>query len=95
MIISIDYDETYTCDPEAWDHVISLLREYGHTVYCVTMRYPDLGEALEVMAYLNDKVDAMFFTGRKAKKDFMFDQGICVNVWIDDMPTFILHDARG
>lgn len=94
MIVSIDYDETYTCDPAAWDEVIAVLRKFGHTVYCVTMRFPDLQESMEVIADLNFKVDAIFFTGRKAKKDFMFDQGICVNVWCDDMPTFILHDAK-
>lgn len=95
MIISVDYDETYTCDPKAWDEVIASLRRLGHTVYCVTMRHPDLHESLQVCADLNSKVDAIFFTGRKAKKDFMFNQGICVNVWIDDSPFFVLNDAKG
>ncbi len=93
MNISIDYDETYTCDPEAWDSVIKVLKGCGHTVYCVTMRHSDLHESLEVMANLNGKVDAIFFTGRKGKKDFMYEQGININVWIDDMPLFVLKDA--
>lgn len=94
MNIALDYDETYTRDPEFWDGVIKLARERGHKVYCVTMRYAlPQGEALEVAAALNGKVDAIFFTSRKAKKDFMYEQGICINVWVDDMPTFILYDA--
>ncbi|MNL17170.1 hypothetical protein D3C87_1382480 [compost metagenome] len=95
MNLSLDYDETYTRDPVFWDHFIKLARDSGHKVYCVTMRYGlPSAEALEVAADLNGKVDAIFFTERKAKNNFMYEQGISINVWIDDMPTFILHDAR-
>ncbi len=94
MNISLDYDETYTRDPEFWDQVIKLARERGHNVYCVTMRHPPpSGEGMEVAATLNGKVNACFFTARKAKKEYMYDQGVRIDVWIDDMPTFILHDA--
>lgn len=92
MILSLDYDDTYTRDPILWDIFISNARSRGHTVYVVTMRYE--GEGSQVIAALNDKVDKIFFTGRKAKYDFMVEQGIMVNVWIDDMPWFILMDAK-
>lgn len=94
MIISLDYDETYTRDPKAWDQFIQVMRRAGHKVYCVTMRSSDLHESLEVMHDLNGKVNAIFFTGRKAKKDFMYSQGINVDVWIDDQPGFIIMDAK-
>ena len=93
MIISLDYDETWTRDPETWKKVVAVLRMAGHTVYCVTMRYDNHHEKTEVGSQLNGVVDAIFFTGRRAKSDFMYEQGIKVDVWIDDMPLFIYQGA--
>jgi ABC-type uncharacterized transport system substrate-binding protein len=92
MVISLDYDDTYTRDPRLWDAFITAAKASGHTVYCVTMRYRK--EGADVVRTLTGKVDNIFFTERRNKHDFMFEQGISVNVWIDDMPWFILHDAR-
>jgi len=92
LIISLDYDDTYTRNPEMWDRVIRELKDSGCTVYCVTLRYPDFeGEA--VRAALHGKVDKIFCTGRQAKRDFMYSHGIHVHVWIDDNPNFIIMDA--
>lgn len=90
IIISLDYDECYTRDPKTWDQVIKVFKDAGHTVYCVTMRSPSLGESSEVISNLSGKVDAIFFTDRKGKRDFMYDHGIAVSVWIDDMPEAII-----
>lgn len=95
MNIAIDYDETYTCDPQAWDDVIDIFRNRGHSVYIVTMRKLDPCESVKVMHDLDGKVDGIFFTGRKAKKDFMYNLGIHISVWCDDNPFFVLHDAKG
>ena len=38
MILSIDYDNTYTADPLLWDQFIVNALERGHTVYCVSFR---------------------------------------------------------
>lgn len=92
MVISLDFDETYTRDPKLWNTFIALARMQGHMVYVVTMRYEK--EGAEVIKALNDKVDGIYFTGRKAKQRFMYDIGIAVNVWIDDMPLFVLMDAK-
>lgn len=92
MVLSLDFDDTYTRDPLLWDAFVEAARKRGHTVYCVTMRYKT--EGADVLKLLKGKVDDIFFTERKNKHDFMFEQGIFVNVWIDDMPWFILHDAR-
>lgn len=94
MNISLDYDETYTRDPIAWDQFISLMKSRGHTVYCVTLRSSELHESLEVMNDLNGKVDAIFFTNRSAKRSFMSNQGLWIDIWIDDMPIFIDRDAK-
>lgn len=38
MNISIDFDDTYTRDPEMWNAFIRLAQASGHKVYCVTAR---------------------------------------------------------
>lgn len=91
MNISLDYDNTYTRDPIFWDEVILLAKRRGHSVFCVTMRYEHEGK--EVKEALENKVESIFFTGRKAKDKFMFGKGISIDVWLDDIPFFCCNDA--
>lgn len=91
MNISLDYDSTYTRDPEMWNIFIANAHLSGHKVYCVTMRHTWEGD--DVREALEGQVDYIFFTGRKAKKKFMYDKMIGIDVWIDDIPFFILNDA--
>lgn len=91
MNISLDYDNTYTRDPKAWDQFIELFKSRGHMVYCVTMR--SAAEATQVFHDLTGKVENIFCTNREAKKDFMFRIGIPIDVWVDDMPLFCIEDA--
>lgn len=94
MNVSLDFDNTYTRDPETWDEVVKLFRAKGHKVYVVTMRYLDGWEDIPVTKALKDKVDGIFFTSRKAKKSFMFNEGISIDVWLDDIPYFVDNDAK-
>lgn len=91
MVISLDYDDTYTRDPQMWNDLIGIMQRAGHTVYCVTMRAPAEGRA--VKESLESRVDGIFFTARQAKRDFMNTRGIQIDVWVDDNPAFILMDA--
>lgn len=93
MQIGLDYDDTYTRDPATWNAVISLLRQAGHKVYVVTWRFPD--ECTPVHMNLSGYVDGIYPTSRKAKEKFMFAQGICIDVWIDDNPRAVLHTMEG
>lgn len=93
MNISLDYDDTYTRDPALWDAFIEQARKQGHKVFCVTMRYPHWSESKPVFESLTGKVDDFFFTGRKAKRPFMYQQRINIDVWIDDQPNWIVTDA--
>jgi hypothetical protein len=92
--VALDYDNTYTLDPAAWRAVIRVLKDQGHKVYVVTMRH-EKHEGDEVKERLSSKVDGIFFTSRKAKKPFMYAQGIHISVWIDDIPFFVDNDAQG
>lgn len=91
MNIALDYDETYTRDPRFWDMVICAAKHREHTIYCVTMR--SAAESDDVIRDLYDKVDGIFCTNRAAKEKFMFNEGIMIDVWIDDSPFFVLNNA--
>ena len=38
MKLSLDYDDTFTRDPETWYKIAMLLQQAGHTIYGFTMR---------------------------------------------------------
>lgn len=86
MIISIDYDSTYTADPETFNKVIGLFQQAGHTVICVTSRSPDMGEP--VLASIGKLIPVIFANGT-FKKAAAHKRGYDVNVWVDDMPMTI------
>lgn len=93
MIISIDYDCTYTRDKILWDSFIQQAKARGHIVYCVTARNPKY-DSPEVINDLKHLVDHIFFTAGTPKEAFMLRQGICVQVWIDDDVRAILPVHR-
>jgi hypothetical protein len=88
MIISIDYDDTFTRDKILWTEFIKSSIMRGHTVVCVTARCEtyDSREVIEDLGHLVE----IYFTCGKPKQKFMFNKGICVHVWIDDCPEAIV-----
>ena len=92
MNIGLDFDDTYTRDPEAWNTFIRYFTSRGHTVYCTTYRYPE--QSAEVYASIGEIIghDRCYFTGYRAKQAFMLKQNIRIDVWIDDMPELINQD---
>lgn len=81
-VFAIDYDDTYTADPDLFDEFISLAKRRGHLVVCVTFRAPS--DALE-----RDVGVEVFYTSGVMKAEFMSSQGLIPNIWIDDMPHII------
>lgn len=93
MIIALDFDGTYTEDPELWNTVVTHMQHRGYEVFCVTMRYDNEFEAPVVRNCLEHIVNRIIFTGRKAKEKFLDELGIKVNVWIDDRPYYVYIDG--
>lgn len=56
------------------------------------MRYP--GEGDYVNEVIGKYVDGIIFTGRKAKKPYVYSMGIYLDIWIDDQPESILNGAE-
>jgi len=93
MLFALDYDGTYTESAELWDIFITSAIAQGHTVICCTMRYEET-ESVEVKAALENKVDAIVFTGRQAKLAYLFNLGVTPDVWIDDAPHWIFQSSK-
>jgi hypothetical protein len=86
MIISVDYDGTYTADPELWDDFIKSALVKGHTVICITARTETIGQVVKDSI---GQLVPIIFTGGQPKRQVAFQQGYQVDVWIDDMPQII------
>lgn len=78
--IAIDWDETFTADPEMWRSIIREMEGRGHTVYIVTSRSPYAVEEC-------DREDvAVIATSGSPKRQTCMDLGIWIDIWIDDFP---------
>ena len=90
--LCLDYDHTYQGDTDLFDDIIFLFFNRGWNVILATYRHPtkdwhpdfDNLEAQGVKCY---------FTDGHAKKPFLEDLGIKVDIWIDDNPKAILEDS--
>lgn len=89
MNIAIDYDDTYTRDPDFWKMVISAAEFRGHKVYCITARSP--AQDIDVLDSIGKIIghDNCLFTSMRAKKKYAYSKGIRIDVWIDDLPVFV------
>lgn len=93
-VVCLDYDGTYNLAPEQWDEVIKVFQTvFKWKVILCTYRHkekdwhPDFTHLQD-----NVKIDCYFSDGR-AKKQFLEELGISVDVWIDDKPDVILNDS--
>ena len=93
MNISLDYDDTYTRNPELWDMIVRQFQAKGDKVFLVTWRFPD--EEVPGITKLRATLSGIHFTCRTAKEKYMFDQGINIHVWIDDNPRSIIQSMEG
>jgi hypothetical protein len=79
--IAVDYDNTYSDDPELFELFIKTAQSRGHIVAIVTAR----GESQPVPV----KSCEVFYTDGALKSPFMREQGLEIDIWIDDWPEII------
>lgn len=91
MNLAIDFDETYTRDPELWDLLLSRAMARGHRVLCVSARHErQMAEVRDTIGRLIGP-DACFWTGGVPKRRHMAEAADThVDVWIDDAPESIV-----
>ena len=89
MNIGLDFDDTYTRDPEGWNEFIYNFTSRGHTIYCTTFRFPE--QSQQVYDSIGKVIgnDNCHFTAYTAKRQYMQSKGIMIDVWIDDQPILI------
>lgn len=89
MIIALDYDDTFTLDPDFWLLFIESATNHGHKVICITARRKILEHQQELMRALPDSVET-HFSYDEPKADYAKRNNIFVDVWIDDSPGWIV-----
>lgn len=77
MKIALDYDGTYTLDPEFWDAFIFEAKDRGHSVVIVTSRSKD--EPIESKTACH-----VIYCSYDAKEKFYNP-----DIWIDNDPRYI------
>lgn len=90
MIIAIDYDHTYTNDPELWDEFARNAIKRKHSVYCVSARAESMmDDAKNTIGKVIGPANC-FGTNLHPKREFMLNNhNIRIDVWVDDTPSFI------
>lgn len=88
LTIAIDYDDTFTADVNAWSAVIRVLQNAGHRVVCVSARRNDFGHRRELEAALPKDV-TVFLSYGTPKREYVKQNDLEVDIWIDDMPEAI------
>lgn len=98
MIFGLDWDGCTENDIELFRAFVTLLKQRGHQVHVVTMRYPSEryggGNKSAIPDDFAALVDGVVFTSRQAKLPAMIARGIKVDVWIDDNPRAINESAE-
>jgi len=89
ILFALDYDDTYTLDPDLWLRIIDMILAAGHELIIATMRCH--WERDDMDPRLLEKVAVQFCCG-KAKKPTLARQGLHPHIWIDDRPDWIIGD---
>jgi len=88
LIIAIDYDDTFSADPEFWTFVIEHGKSRGHAFVCVTARCGSPEDRHELREALPNI--PFHFSCDEPKADYARRYGLGIDVWIDDMPGWIV-----
>lgn len=88
----IDFDGTFSADPELWRRFIALAESRGHRCYVVTCRRDtdenreDIGPHVTGLPRYRH-----LFTGLSPKRWFCEQQCTRIDVWIDDQPESVIN----
>ena len=79
--VALDYDGTYTSDPQIWGQIVGLLKRAGFEVICISSRFPNVP--------IQDMPVPRYYTCGQQKWEFAQERGLKVDIWIDDIPSCI------
>lgn len=82
LVIAVDYDNTYDEIPDLLEPFMQSAKKAGHVVVIVTARNKDKHP-------ISGLEHEIFYTDGQKKHDYMLEQGLSVDIWIDDYPELI------
>ena len=92
MIIAIDYDETYTVDPDGWDLFCAMFMDRGHTIICVSARNEEhMGPVRDTLGKVIGAGNCIGVNKQPKKQTMLQEYGMIIDVWIDDIPESIIN----
>lgn len=89
-IICLDYDGTYNKFSELMNIIIDYCEKKNIKCILATMRFDY--EKDDGLMELEKKIK-IYYTGRKAKSEYLKCCGIIPDIWIDDNPIWIYKDS--
>jgi uncharacterized protein len=92
LLISLDYDRTFTAAPGLWRSFIGMATAAGNRVVCISRRDDDEANREELrLAFADLEVADLILCGSGTqKRDAAAKAGLAVDVWIDDYPEGIV-----
>lgn len=97
LTLSIDFDRTFSADPQLWGEFARKAVADGNTVVMVSRR-PDTEEDRQTVTdTLGDYADAfsqVLLVGDRLKDEAAKEAGVNVDVWVDDSPQFIRSEPE-
>jgi HK97 family phage prohead protease len=92
LLISLDYDRTFTAAPGLWRSFVATAAESGNRVVCITRREDTEQNREELrLAFADlDVADLILCGTGTQKRDAAAAAGLAVDVWIDDHPEGIV-----
>jgi hypothetical protein len=81
---AIDFDGTFTTDPEAFRQIVDLLRVRGHTVLFVTQRCKQYESDIEKITGPLSIFSNVVYANGQTKEGATLRAGYSVDVWIED-----------
>lgn len=96
LTISIDFDDTFTAIPDLLSLFIKFAIVEGHKVICITARHfeeRNVNELKQTFEEYGINIP-IHFSNHRSKKEYAKENGIDVDIWIDDMPEAIVHGIK-
>lgn len=92
MRIALDYDLTYTADPDLWDLFIDNCIHIGHDIRIVTTRSPTKDPLSEIQFPWGD-IPVIYCDGVAKRFVCHHYHDFDVDIWIDDKPQGVDNNS--
>lgn len=92
LVISLDFDQTYTAAPGLWRSFVAMAAERGNRVVCITRREDTEANREEIRSAFSDlDIGDLILCGPETqKRAAAAAAGLQVDVWVDDYPEGIV-----